>query len=510
MVASFRFFTLLIIASLCQSQAADRYVSTSGNDANAGTITAPWRTIQKAANSAKPGDVVNIRSGIYKELVQITVSGTAAARIVFRSAPGELAVLDATGLKLPSYEAPLIRLADRDYVTIQGLELRNVITSSDLTVPMGIFIDNSGTGIEIRNCKIHDIQQNNAVKYNSNANGHAIAAYGRTRTAISGLVIDGCDIYSLRLGASESVVLNGNVTGFKVTNNMVHDANNIGIDFIGYEGTNRDAALDRARDGICSGNKVWNITSANNPAYGGDFTRGGGDRGSDGIYVDGGTRIIIERNEVWNCDIGVELASEHGGKATDFITVRNNVIRQNIVTGLSLGGYNKTRGSTVNCTITNNTLVLNDTAATWSGQIQLQYNISNCVIKNNIIQASPTTRQMIVHSPRTALGTGNVIDYNLYYCTTGSALKLEFDLAGKSYTTLAKWQQASAFDQRSFFAIPGFANAAANKYDLAAGSAAIDKGDPKYVPATAEKDFNGRSRLAGRAVDIGAVEYGAK
>ena len=33
------------------------------------------------------------------------------------------------------------------------------------------------------------------------------------------------------------MTLNGNVTDFKITNNLVHDNDNIGIDFIGYEGT---------------------------------------------------------------------------------------------------------------------------------------------------------------------------------------------------------------------------------------------------------------------------------
>ena len=56
-------------------------------------------------------------------------------------------------------------------------------------------------------------------------------------------------------------MLNGNVTGFEVTNNRVHDNNNIGIDFIGFEGTCPDPALDRARDGVCRGNVVWNISS---------------------------------------------------------------------------------------------------------------------------------------------------------------------------------------------------------------------------------------------------------
>jgi len=43
------------------------YVSTSGNDGNPGTVTAPWRTIQKAASSLQPGQTACLRDGVYEE-----------------------------------------------------------------------------------------------------------------------------------------------------------------------------------------------------------------------------------------------------------------------------------------------------------------------------------------------------------------------------------------------------------------------------------------------------------
>lgn len=45
------------------------YVSPSGSDNNPGTQALPWRTIQKAANSASPGDTVVVFAGIYNERV---------------------------------------------------------------------------------------------------------------------------------------------------------------------------------------------------------------------------------------------------------------------------------------------------------------------------------------------------------------------------------------------------------------------------------------------------------
>src|SRR5689334_1871443 len=137
---------------------------------------------------------------------------------------------------------------------------------------------------------------------------------GRLRS--TDLIIDGNEVHHLKTGSSESLVVNGNVTNFRITHNVVHDNNNIGFDVIGFERTAPDPAVDQARDGVVSGNLVYNITSRGNPAY-------RNDESSDGIYVDGGTRILIEQNVIHDVDFGIELASEHKNGATSYITARN-------------------------------------------------------------------------------------------------------------------------------------------------------------------------------------------
>ncbi len=83
---------------------------------------------------------------------------------------------------------------------------------------------------------------------------------------------------------------------------------------------------------VVSGNLVYNITSKGNPAY-------RNDESSDGIYVDGGTRILIEQNVMHDVDFGIELASEHKDRATSYITARNNLIYHSHTAGVSIGGY---------------------------------------------------------------------------------------------------------------------------------------------------------------------------
>ena len=70
------------------------YVSPSGDDGNPGTSPgAPLRTVQHAASLAQAGDLVLIQPGVYRESVSVPRSGTAAQPIVFRGS-GAGAILD--------------------------------------------------------------------------------------------------------------------------------------------------------------------------------------------------------------------------------------------------------------------------------------------------------------------------------------------------------------------------------------------------------------------------------
>src|SRR5262245_48895594 len=64
-----------------------------GDDANAGTSQAPWKTLAHALRRLKPGDTLYLRGGTYHEKVFLSRSGTAKAPITIASHPGELAVI---------------------------------------------------------------------------------------------------------------------------------------------------------------------------------------------------------------------------------------------------------------------------------------------------------------------------------------------------------------------------------------------------------------------------------
>ncbi|MCI0702667.1 MAG: DUF1565 domain-containing protein, partial [Planctomycetia bacterium] len=65
------------------------YVSATGNDSGNGSETNPWKTLQKAANNARAGDMIVVRAGTYAGF-QIETDGTAANPIVFKADPNVL------------------------------------------------------------------------------------------------------------------------------------------------------------------------------------------------------------------------------------------------------------------------------------------------------------------------------------------------------------------------------------------------------------------------------------
>lgn len=296
--------------------AADYFVSPNGSDLNAGRIDAPWRTVQKAAYSAVAGDTVHFRRGVYRELLTPKNSGNNGAPVSFRNyvAPNgraEKVVFSAAGT-IPSANpvsplggAAVIMIVDKSYVVLEGLEIRNFTTRDEALTPAGIWIEGACTGIVIRNCKIANIANTH-----TNGNAFGLVAYGTSAAQpISDLKVSGTEIFLLKTGRSETMALNGNVDGFEVSRNYIHDCNNIGIDLIGLEGTCPDPALDSARNGFCAGNVVTRVSTRANRSYGGELSAGG-------IYCDGSRDIVIERNHISSCDIGVELASEAVGGST--------------------------------------------------------------------------------------------------------------------------------------------------------------------------------------------------
>ena len=73
--------------------AAEYWVASNGQDANAGTQSAPWVTLKKATTVAGPGDTVYLRAGTYRETLRPTKSGEPGKPVRFVGAAGERPIL---------------------------------------------------------------------------------------------------------------------------------------------------------------------------------------------------------------------------------------------------------------------------------------------------------------------------------------------------------------------------------------------------------------------------------
>ena len=498
-------FLALLTFFVCASAAFGQtntsyYVSTTGNDSNSGTQAAPWSTIQHAADTAGAGSTVNVRGGIYEELVSINVSGNASdGFITFRSYPGETAVLDATHFA-PFGRQGILTIHNQSYIRIEDFEIRNFRTAEHRLSPLGISVMGSGSHIELLKNNVHHIEQTFEGRDapGRGGNGFGIAVYGTdAKTPITDLIIDGNEVHHLKTGSSESLVVNGNVTNFRITHNVVHDNNNIGIDIIGFERTAPDPAVDQARDGVLSGNLVYNITSRGNPAY-------RNDESSDGIYVDGGTRVLIEQNVMHDVDFGIELASEHKDRATSYIIARNNLIYHSHTAGVSIGGYAPERGHTDHCTVINNTLYNNDTSGTGSGEFQMQWNMADNIFANNIVYSGPRCLISLNKSQVDKTHPPVTIDHNLYYCASGAKASLWAGVSA-TMTGFDKYVESTGNDRHSRFLDPHLVDAAAHDFHLQSDSPAIAAGTTDGVPV-GELDIEGSPRAKSRDIDIGCYQ----
>jgi len=255
-------------------------------------------------------------------------------------------------------------------------------------------------------------------------------------------------------GKSESLTVNGNVTYFQITNDLVHDNDNIGIDAIGYEGVG-PVGYDEAMYGEISGNTVYNISGITNPGEGYEYD-------ADGLYCDGCAYVTIERNVIIQTDYGIETTSENqicqtngtewsgpnstgtAGKGKSpcygrYVTVRNNIFYNSNACGNSIGGYaaatknggeSNGGGSSYHDVFVNNTLYNNATQpgneseGGSAGEFQIQYQVGSAqgnIYENNVVYAGAYNTWIFSYVPFSQAypAPPATLNWNLYNSARG-------------------------------------------------------------------------------------------
>lgn len=430
-----RVFVLAVIASF--GAAAETYYVGAGagaSDANAGSLSAPWATLQHAADTVVAGDTVIVASGEYVGF-NLTTSGLPGLRITFSAQPG--AKITTAAAPLFSNHLSRINLDTVSHVVIEGFE---IIGSNDATL--------SREGIRVV---------------------APLAAGARD------IVIRGNHIHHNRMRN----ILTGFVGELRIENNVVSDA--------------------YVEHGIYVSNSADNHVIRNNVSFNnrgaGIQINADGTLGGDGVI----TNALIENNTIFGNGAGGGSAINLDGVQNS--RIQNNLLYDNHASGISLFRIDGSAPSSGNV-VANNTIV-NAADGRWA--LNIQDGSSGNTVLNNILYS--------LHSFRGAIDIDSASLVN--FVSDHNILEGRFGVDGNVSDGLAEWLAATGGDANSLVvnlqALQAlFADYAAEDFQLALGSLAVDRGIAQLINGTPRNaplyDLLQALRPAGAVHDIGAFE----
>jgi hypothetical protein len=518
------------------------YVSTSGSNSNNGSSGSPWATVAYAVTKAGPGITINVAPGTYNETADIAINTGGSASggyfILKSTTPGG-AIINGSGVTVGTggYAYGLINIGNTSnvsYVTVDGFEVTDfktgTSTKTNKLVPAGIALQGSGTNIQIVNNNINNIwNQGKATNHTGNCPAGSPEAFGLVvagtsgATALTNISVIGNTLSNMMTGCSETMELDGNINGFIIANNLVHNNSNIGIAALGGEcvasgvtctGGYDGAVNDQSRNGEIYGNTVYenpsNGTGTTPPVAAASNPYGSKCYCADGIYLDGSASNIVEQNIVYLVDLGIEVTGEGAAQNTTNNVVRDNLFFYNTAAGISIGGQGTSGGSS-NSTIVNNTTWDNGNNSNGAiGEFATGTDLTGTnIVENNIFYASSVTGTLV-----DAVTTSTVtLNYNLYYAPSSSE---NWIWGSKTYTTFSTYQSGSKQEANSQYADPMFVNIDATppttlpNLDVQAGSPALAKGTIlSPISIVGPFDVTGvtpRILVTNDTIDIGAYE----
>jgi parallel beta-helix repeat protein len=363
------------------AQAADYYVAPMGDDNGPGTQSAPWETIQKAADNLQPGDTVFVAAGTYAEHVRPQTSGTASAPITYTVVPGAEVIVDGSSFDLPEWTG-LFGLFEVDYIVISGFRVQHAGPHD------------GDAGIHVSRCDNVVIENNRT--YDTTSSG--IGIWQSTNVIVRNNEVE----LACNDGSQECLTI-AQTDGFEVVGNHIHH---------GGPGSNGGEGID-VKDGSANGSVHGNLVN--------DITR-------LGIYVDAWDKsthdIDVFGNVVRDCKSnGFAVATESGG-FLERVRIFNNVAYANANVGLSIADWGpdgKSHGMD-DILIINNTFFDNGRDG-WGGGILVEnVEATNVVIRNNILSDNLSFQVGKAVDP-----AGLVVDHNLIHGFRGAEEEIRGD-----------------------------------------------------------------------------------
>ena len=281
--------TALMAGTTTLAGATEYVVAPSGADSATGLAGAPWRTLQKAIEAVKAGDVVAVEDGSYSGLACDGVSGTANARIVIRSRNRWGAKINAASSQSTQ---DFVQLSSCSYITFDGFEVSGAPRSG--IAILGNTEDGSDArGVIIQNCYSHD-------------NGGTSTA-GRHDGIFSGFALD--------LTIQDNRIDTTGEHGIYVSNAadnpsiLRNDVSNTGVN-----GIQINADLSTGGDGLISNWRIEGNTVRNC-------------KGAAAVNLDGVIHGVARNNVIFGAaKAGITLFQGDGAEASHDNVIVNNTV----------------------------------------------------------------------------------------------------------------------------------------------------------------------------------------
>jgi hypothetical protein len=532
---------LALGCGLSEIEATEYFVAINhpnASDANDGlSLAQPFETLDRGTQSLSPGDTLTIGEGIYREVLEVRVNGTASQPIVVRALSGDENRVWVRGSDLvtgwssdgggvwsvPWNPPPLINYPSgypdvdeyarrRELVFINGNQFQQVLSAADLDV--GTFWMDDAAG----RLRIRPASDPNAGQIEVSVREKGMYARGRSHIVVRGIRVEHVStdtwIGALSLGDHGTVedcrVEFNNGHGIAMDSNAVivrtvsNHNGRIGIDLSG----SNNCLIDSSE------------TSHNSWRYGPAFAAGGIKLVSVGTAF--GNRIV-RHTARFNNGYGIFFDTVASGNVIEASVLEGNMISEiqieaaigpnwiinNLILNTDNGQYET---PSIRLLVSRDTYVYNNTIVNEGGSCIFitgteRYSgpyhnfAANTHVYNNIFSVHPGPRAIHIGvgglSDTPANLASHHFDNNLYYGADPM-------MWVRGPFTLAEWQAARGDDLNSFSASPMFTNPAARDYSIRHESPAIDAGQD-FSEIT--DDIVGTPRPVGLRTDIGAFEW---
>ena len=390
------------------------YVAKNGNNANPGTLSLPWLTIQNCLNKVLPKDTCLIRAGTYNESLTIITSGSSGAIITLQNYNGETVTVNSgTSMSLKT-------TGHQSFYTIDGLRFISSISggeqvrtidfangwSTNETVPAG------GNGfITLRNCYVEGAVlfngPNNTVE-NCEFNGKNLLNDGvhfRFAASLYGIIRN--NVIHDYLG--RAVWADSSTDGILIENNRIYNT---------YLGIDCDGAYVPVTHCNVIGNTIYNTgRDANHQGWGAS------------IFLENAFNAVVDKNIIYNSPTGTGIYVVNYGNGPDWFT-KDNVeyrdrdldatITNNIIYNLN-GSAPILDYAASGIGFYNNTIVMID-APSWLHAVEMYekyvtadttYYPQRWTIRNNIITGTGDT--MAWWASNSISFSTSTFSNNLYY-----------------------------------------------------------------------------------------------